>query len=151
MIYLGLHSKWQNWDLKSINSNLNQYTVPPPRFLLGRMNTWSLSHDKWVAKAYLQPGIIPKSSSTAWLSPASPHYLLLCSLKGLWEIIKVHLHRGLGVPQKYHMIWRHTPPPPPPSNPILVLVHEAVSQPLLAKLFKASFHLRLHPLLQTIL
>ena len=109
MIYLGLHSKWQNWDLKSINSNLNQYTVPPPRFLLGRINTWWLSHDKWVAKAYLQPGTIPKSSSTAWLSPALPHYLLFCSLKGLWEIIKVHLRRDLGVPQKCHVIWRHPP------------------------------------------
>lgn len=142
MIYPELHSKWQNWDLKSINPNFNLYTVPPPRFLLRRINT-CLSHDKWIAKAYLQPGTITKSSSTAWLSPASPHYLLLCSLKGLWEIITAHLHRGLGVPQKYHMIWR-------PAHSILVLVHEAVSQPLLAKLFKASSHLRLHPLLQTI-
>lgn len=138
MIYPRLHSKWQTWDLKSTSPNLKQYTVPPPRFLLGRVNTWWSPHDQWVAKAYLQPGTNPQNPAQqpdCHLPSHTP--CSLCSLKGLWEIITAHLHKGIGVPQKYHITWG-----PPPI--ITMSAYEAISQPLLERPFKASSYLWLH-------
>lgn len=38
--------------------------MPPPKFLLHRINIWLLSHDQWVAKAYLKP--VTNPLNLAW-------------------------------------------------------------------------------------
>lgn len=145
MIYPRLHSKWQTWDLKSTSPNLKQYTVPPPRFLLGRVNTWWSPHDQWVAKAYLQPGTNPQNPAQqpdCHLPSHTP--CSLCSLKGLWEIITAHLHRGIGVPQKYHITWG----PPPSSRCQLMKQYLNLCLQDPSKLVPTSDYI---PVLQTIL